>query len=197
MYSLIVTRRRLLAVFVAAAGALLALLLLWRPARLARLTSRLFKPRLDPTTPTGSLSESELDTILAFAALLVEGRELSAEERGYLVEHVSERTAKTPGYLALYRKTAGVLDGLAAGRFRSLPFAERVNLITRHGLTRYDVRIREYLTPVRREILAVRALAVPDLIGGYYSSPAGWATVGYGAFPGRCGELSRYTKAEA
>ncbi len=197
MYSLIVTRRRLLAVFVAAAGAVLALLLLWRPARLARLTARLFKPRLDTTTPTGSLSESEMDTILALAAVLVEGRELSAEERGYLVEHVSERAAKTPGYLALYRKTAGVLDGLAAGRFRSLPLPERVNLITRHGLTRYDVRIREYLMPVRREILAVRALAVPDLIAGYYASPAGWAAVGYGAFPGRCGELARYTRAEA
>jgi hypothetical protein len=197
MYSLPVTRRRLLAIFVAAAGALLSVLLLWRPARLARLTSRLFKPRLDTAAPTGSLSDSEMDTILAFAAVLVEGRELSAEERGYLVEHVSERAAQTPGYLALYRRTAAVLDALAAGPFRSRPLLERTSLVTRHGLTRYDVRIREYLTPVRREILAVRALAVPDLIGGYYSSPAGWATVGYGAFPGRCGELSRYTKAEA
>jgi len=43
----------------------------------------------------------------------------------------------------------------------------------------------------------VREKAVPDLINGYWRSPAGWAAVGYGVFPGRCGDLTRYTRPEA
>ena len=46
------------------------------------------------------------------------------------------------------------------------------------------------------ELQAVLTRAVKDLIGGYYSYPAGWATVGYDTFPGRCGDLMRYTRPE-
>jgi len=44
---------------------------------------------------------------------------------------------------------------------------------------------------------AIRTRAVPDLIGGYYGSPAGWAVVGYTTFPGRCEDLTRYVRAES
>jgi hypothetical protein len=43
----------------------------------------------------------------------------------------------------------------------------------------------------------VRTRVIPDLIEGYWGSPAGWAAVGYEAFPGRCGDLTRYTRSEA
>ena len=175
---------------------MLTLLLLWRPRRLARLVSLRFKPRLDATAP-GVLSKREMETIVAFAAVLVEGRELDAQEASHVVEHVTDKAGKTPGYLALYRKTAGLLDRLAGAPFSSLSLERRIGLMTQHRFTDYDVRIREYLLPYGRETLTVRALAVPDLIGGYYFSPAGWAAVGYRAFPGRCGDLMRYTSAEA
>ena len=175
---------------------MLTLLLLWRPQRLARLVSRRFKPRLDATAP-GVLSTREMETIVAFAAVLVEGRELDAQEASYVVEHVTDKAGKTPGYLALYRKTAGLLDRLAGAPFSSLSLERRIGLMVQHRFTEYDVRIREYLLPWGRETLTVRALAVPDLIRGYYFSPAGWAAVGYRAFPGRCGDLMRYTSAEA
>lgn len=143
------------------------------------------------------LSKGEMETIVAFAAVLVEGRELDPQEAGYVAEHVTDKAGKTPGYLALYRKTAGLLDRLAGAPFSSLSLEKRTDLMTRHGLTDYDVRIREYLLPWSRETLTVRALTVPDLIAGYYFSPAGWAAVGYRVFPSRCGDLMRYTGAEA
>jgi len=196
VYSRTVTRRRILQLLVGAAGAALALLLLWRPQRLAQLVSRRFKPRLDATAP-GVLSTREMQTLVAFAAVLVEGRELDAQEASYMVEHITDKAGKAPGYLALYRKTAGLLDRLAGAPFSSLSLEQRTSLMKQHRFTDYGVRIREYLLPWGREALAVRALAVPDLIGGYYFSPAGWAAVGYRAFPSRCGDLARYTSAEA
>lgn len=155
-----------------------------------------FKPRLDATAP-GALSEREMQTIVAFAAVLVEGRALNAQEATYVVEHVTAKAGKRPGYLSLYRKTAGLLDRLAGAPFSSLSLEQRIGLMMQHRFTDYDVRIRECLLPWGRETLAVRALAVPDLIGGYYFSPAGWAAVGYEVFPSRCGDLTRYTSAEA
>lgn len=196
VYSLRVTRRRILQLLLGAAGSALALLVFWRPQRLAHLVSLRFRPRLDTTAP-GVLSEREMRTIVAFTAVLVEGRELAPQEAGYVVEHVTDRAGQTPGYLALYRKTAGLLDRLASVPFEFLPLEQRADLMERHRLTDSDVRIREYLRPWDREALAVRALAVPDLVGGYYLSPAGWAVVGYETFPSRCGDLARYTRAEA
>lgn len=196
VYSLRVTRRRIFQLLLGTAASALALLVFWRPQPLARLVSLRFRPRLDATAP-GVLSEREMRTIVAFTAVLVEGRELAVPEAGYVVEHVTDRAGKTAGYLALYRKTAGLLDRLAGAPFESLPLKQRASLMVRHRLTDSDVRIREYLLPWGREALAVRVLAVPDLIGGYYLSPAGWAAVGYEAFPGRCGNLTRYTSAEA
>jgi hypothetical protein len=196
VYSLRVTRRRILQLLLGAAGAALALLVFWRPQRLAQLVSLRFRPSLDATAP-GVLSEREMRTIVAFTAVLVEGRELAAQEAGYVVEHVTDRAGNTPGYRALYRRTADLLDRLAGAPFADLQLESRAALLVRHRLTDSDVRIREYLLPWGREALAVRVLAVPDLIGGYYLSPAGWAAVGYEAFPSRCGDLTRYTSAEA
>ena len=49
------------------------------------------------------------------------------------------------------------------------------------------------LGPFPDDASLVRTRVVPNLIAGYYASPAGWAVVGYDVFPGRCGDLARYT----
>jgi hypothetical protein len=49
----------------------------------------------------------------------------------------------------------------------------------------------------RRRAVAIERILVPDLIRGYYESAAGWALVGYSTFPGQCGDLASYTRAEA
>ena len=189
-------RRRALEILLAVLG-VLVLLAWWRPAWLAGAMARRLTPRLDRASPTGSLSPHETENIVAFADVVVTGRALGPEERGYVVEHVAEQTGRAPGYLSLYRATSSLLDSLAGQRFSGLDRPLREDLVARHDLGNPDVRVRELFWPFRRGAQRVRALAVPDLIAGYHASPAGWALVGYTVFPGRPGDLVRYTRAEA
>jgi hypothetical protein len=73
---------------------------------------------------------------------------------------------------------------------------DRATLVIRYHLGSSDVQPGEPLGPLPEQARAVRTQAVPDLIGGYYRSPAGWAVVEYRTFPGRCGDLARYTGPE-
>ena len=167
----------------------------WLGGRARDVSARLAQVPLDPVA--GRLSGPELEGLLAFGEVLAEGRPLSPAERGHLVDHIEYRASRGGGYyLELYRTTVGLLDRLAGARFSSLDVAQRIELMTRHRLTYSDVRPGEHLGAFPEEVRAVRTRAAPDLIGGYYGSPAGWAAVGYGAFPGRCGDLARYTGPE-
>ena len=64
--------------------------------------------------PPSRLSDSELEDLIAFAELLVEGRALSPVERDSLVENIAERIAREQEYLGLYRTTVSLLQ--PAGR---------------------------------------------------------------------------------
>jgi hypothetical protein len=145
---------------------------------------------------TSALEAPALDDLLAFGGVLVSGGPpLLPRERPLLLEHVEHRLQQGGGYYAeLYRLTVDVLARLGGARFATLTDVERVSLITRHRLAIAQVRPDESLT---EDVRAVRTRAAPDLIAGYYASEAGWATVGYGVFPGRCGDLARYTRSEA
>src|SRR5262245_20002537 len=195
-YTRRVTRRTLLRTLLLIASLAMLLVSSWRLG-LKALSARLLEPRLDASALTGALSDVELSTVVAFAEVLVEGRTLSAVEREHVVEHIRNRVLRRPGYLALYRTTARVLDGLASAPFATLELSDRAAVMVRHRLTGSHVAQVEYLWPLQRAQLTVRVLAAPDLIAGYYRSPAGWAAVGYAAYPGRCGDLIRYTKPEA
>jgi len=128
----------------------------------------------------------------------VEGRPLSPDERRHLVDHIERRAQQGGGYyFDLYRTTVGLLQRLGGARFSSLGAAQRIELMARHRLTSSNVRPKEHLARWPDDTRAVRTRAVPDLVGGYYGSPVGWAVVGYDAFPGRCGDLARYTRAES
>ncbi len=146
--------------------------------------------------PTG-LSVVELESLVGFGEVLVEGRRLSPAERDHLVEHVTGSVRDRTDTLPLYRTTAALLDRLAGGSFAQLGFAERVELIGRHRLDVRGAPADADIAHLGVEAKAVRERAVPDLINGYWRSPAGWAAVGYGVFPGRCGDLTRYTRPEA
>ncbi len=88
--------------------------------------------------------------------------------------------------------TARILNGNA---IRDQIYAELQKEIS--DLAASGVRPGEDLGRFPDEMRSLRTRAVPDLIGGYYASPAGWAAVGYDTFPGRCGELTRYTRPES
>ncbi len=134
---------------------------------------------------------------MAFGEVLVEGRVLPPGDRRHLLDHIGYRVSRDPYYLSLYRTTVGLINRLAGSRFSSLGVPQRVEVMTRHRLTSARVVPDEALGLNPDDMREVRTRAVPDLIGGYYNSPAGWAAVGYGAFPGVCSDLVRYTRPES
>jgi hypothetical protein len=152
---------------------------------------------VQPATPGGMLSGAEVENLVAFGEVLVEGRPLELEERGYLAEHLEYRARGSPEYLALYRRTAVILERLAGRRFADLEIRERIALIDRHRLVPSRGWPGESLDLLNAETRADVTRTVKDLISGYYASEAGWAIVGQDAFPGRCGDLTRYTRPEA
>jgi hypothetical protein len=149
-----------------------------------------------PPSPSSRLSAVEMRTLLAYGDLLVEGRALSASERGYLTEHIEDSARRSEDMRERYKRAARLLDRLAGRRFWALGLEGRRALVTRHRLDSRPVS-GEDRAPSDEEILAVRTRVIPDLIEGYWSSPAGWAAIGYTTFPGRCGDLDRYTRPEA
>lgn len=154
-------------------------------------------PLLETPSSTAKLLANETENLVALAEVLVQGRPLSPSEREELVEAVNERTLIAPGYLQLYRLTASFLDQLVNTRFSHLSLPERTEVVLRHRL----VPDSERETSSRPLSLsepedAVRRVAVRELIACYYRSPAGWALVAYKSFPGRCGDLLRYTHPE-
>jgi hypothetical protein len=150
----------------------------------------------DAAPSSGTLSQLELDDLVAFGEVLVEGRALSSAERGFLLQHIEDRMKRTPESLALYRTTVTTLEQLAGRPFARLDLHARTELVARHRLGVSQISADETLGPLSSQTQTVRTQVVEDLIGGYYNSPAGWAVVGYDTFPGRCGDLTRYTRAE-
>ena len=141
------------------------------------------------------LSAPEMDDLVAFAEVVLESAPLPPLERGYMVDHIRYQQPRADGYyLSAYRTTIDLLRKLAGARFASVDIRERTALITRHRLGLPLVSPDEALGPYPDAARTVRTQVVGDLIGGYYGSPAGWAVVGYDAFPGRCSDLTRYIR---
>jgi hypothetical protein len=137
-----------------------------------------------------SLSVADLDDLVAFTGVLAAGAELPAADRAHVLEHLQERQrAGGRSQIEAYRAAVRLLARLAGARFATLSIDRRVDVVRRHDLGRTVERPGD-----AGEAREVRARVVGDLIGGYYASPAGWAVVGYAAFPGRCGSLERYTR---
>jgi hypothetical protein len=144
-----------------------------------------------PAVEPAPTSADEISTLVAFAEVLGDGRALDANERRALAASIEHSLRSDPDRRALHRMTLDVL-GAAAGRpFTALSFEDRVALVRRHRL---DVRLADDDSPYTADVDAVRARAVPDLITAYWTSAGGWASLGYQAFPGRCGDLTRYTR---
>src|SRR5262245_24044567 len=132
------TRRTLIQGLAILLMGLVASIWLISPKRLLRVISRLtvnlLGPRVDASSATGVLEPAELDSVVAFAEVLVEGVPLPPEGLQILVEHVNRRTRTTPGYLSLYRAIATTLDRLANRPFSALDLPERTAVIMEHGL---------------------------------------------------------------
>lgn len=190
------TRRRLLKMILLFAIVSVYTTVLWRSEWGRYHILRIIKPRLKSSSQTGILSNGEKETIIAYAEVLVKEKGLTIEERKYITEHIDYRTQNTPGYLSLYRSTASLLNRLTKSNFPALDLNERVTAVISNHLISHHVKGWEYLNPFQRQELTIRVYVVPDIIKGFYSSPAGWAVVGYEKFPGICSNLFLYTQSE-
>lgn len=150
-----------------------------------------------PPSESPTLSAAELDTLLAFSEVIVVGRALLPAEHDDLAEHIEESARTNPDRFSSYRTTAATLDRLAVARFAQLELRDRAAMVARHRLDVRTVPPAQDLGAIADDLRIVRTETVPDLIDAYWSSPAGWAAVAYATFPGRCGDLGRYTRPEA
>ena len=134
-----------------------------------------------------------VETMAALAEVLVGEQPLSPDTRRDVVDEVRDAVSTSPQREARYAATARLLDRLAGGGFVRLPFADRRALVTQHrlGSTRLVADEGETLPEDLRD---ARLRVAPELIAAYWRSPAGWSAVGYTAFPGRCGDLTQYTR---
>jgi hypothetical protein len=129
-------------------------------------------------------SDTDGDTLLAFAEALLGTGALSMLAREVLLEHLVLRSQADTDLRAQYRACERHLDRRAGVPFSTLSIGARQDLIARLQAAGDDAA---------REI---RTSVVPDLIAAYYRSPLGWAAVGYtSAFPGHCAGLVEYTRA--
>ena len=138
------------------------------------------------------LSASELDALVAFGEVIVDGRPLTEETRAALVEIIAETLRRAPDQVGQYRNAARLLERLAGGRLDAMDLASRAALIARHRLDVLMVPDES----VPEDARFVRTSLARQLIAAYWQSAAGWAAVGYQTFPGRCGDLTRYTRRE-
>jgi hypothetical protein len=154
-----------------------------------------FRPVSAETSEPGlsALSAAELDTLIAFGEVIVDGRPLADDARATLVEAIAARLRNAPDQAGLYRGAARLLEHLAGGRLGDLDLASRTALVARYHL---DVRVSADES-VADEARFIRTGLARELIAAYWQSAAGWAAVGYQTFPGRCGDLTRYTRRES
>ena len=172
-----------------------ATVLAWLTGCVSRRATSAVAPGLGPPAKGEPLSAAETDTLVTFGEILVEGRTLATTERRILADYIADRTTQSAESLSLYRMAARTLDRLAGQPFAKLGLRERRELIEREGLAGQRANPENDLGgPVAHR--TVRTRMVPDLVRGYYRSVAGWAVVGYETFPGRCGDLTRYTRRE-
>ena len=153
-------------------------------------------PEAEAAVAADPLTRAERDDLIAFAELLVEGRPLARADREAYVAEIEIRAALDDESLPLYRATVRVLRRLAGQRFSKLGVPARSALIARHRLDSRHVAPGADLGPFGDDVRLVRTRALASLIGAYYGSSAGWQVVGYDTFPGRCGDLARYTRTE-
>jgi hypothetical protein len=190
-------RRRFLKVALVVVGSALAAVGLRRAGLIGFLRgsfTRMFRPALDATAPTGPVPAPALTTLLAFAEVVVAGDAIPGDGRDALQTWVQESAAEQPGQRALCEAAAAMLDGLGGGAFAALSVAERTTLVEKHRLAEHPVGRLELLSPRNRVAFAVRDLLVPELIRVYYDSPSGWAEVGYRRPYGECGQGREYTR---
>ncbi len=194
---------RLALVLGAAGAAAVAGLRLRRVEPLAGVR-RWLAPRLDGAAPTGVLAADEMRTIVALGRVLIPDDETPGARATWVERYVNERTARHPGYLPEYKAAVALLDAAAAQvapsrpRFHQLTLEQggevMEDLFGRRGSASRWWRRVERILPAGQRKQRCWSFVIEDLLSGFYSTPAGWAVVGYDNYPGVPGDPRAYTR---
>jgi len=210
-----VKRRAFVATLLTGAGAIAAGLVLARDDLKARyLSSRWLQRRrawlegVDPGTGTGPLSADMEGRLWSLAVVLLPSR-IKPEGRSAVEEHLRWRALESPGYRAAFEQGLALLDQETRKRFpQQVRFQDLSREQANQVLTSLLAGIDPYprFRQVPREVLLsfvdqgrlarfhFRRHLVSEILHAYYQSGAGWALVGYEAYPGRCGGPGFYSR---
>ena len=165
---------------------------------------RLFSPlhlRLDTSYPLGSLSEQEMQTIIALAETLFPSDIKTPDF--FVKQYVNTQTKNKKGYLKAYRESIALLNIEAKNLFGEnkifygLALLDRNkvldNLLGFYKKNNYKERTRERLEKifVSERVRVLRSFVIKPLLKAFYESPYGWAVVGYDSFPGHPGQNAK------
>ena len=171
-------------------------------------TKRAWLEGVDPATGTGPLSPDLERRLWSLAVVLLPSR-IEPEGRSAVEEHLRWRALESPGYRAAFAEGLALLDQETTNRFRKqVRFGdlsrEEANQVLGSLLAGIDPHPRYRQVP--REVLLsyfdhgrlarfhFRRHVVSEILHAYYQSGAGWALVGYEAYPGRCGGPGFYSR---
>jgi hypothetical protein len=210
-----VKRRAFVASLLTGAGAIAAGLVLARDDLKARyLSSRWLQRRrawlegVDPATGTGPLSADMERRLWSLAVVLLPSR-IKLDGQSAVEEHLRWRALKSPGYRAAFEQGLALLDQETRKRFpQQVRFEDLSREQANQVLTSLLAGIDPYprFRQVPREVLLsfvdqgrlarfhFRRHLVSEILHAYYQAGAGWALVGYEAYPGRCGGPGFYSR---
>ena len=163
------------------------------------------RPQFDPSTGTGSLESSEVDTLVALAHVLVPS--IYRVNDGLIRAVIDEATNEVPGLHDAYRRGARVLDDLADRRFAAtfvaISIADRDEILD-SVFWRYPAEYRGGMEDLRPKVLRraerirnsselrrLRQLVMRDLLRRLYSAGVP-LVIGYSNLPGVPGNPRDY-----
>ena len=171
-------------------------------------TKRAWLEGVDPAAGTGPLSPDLEQRLWPLAVVLLPSR-IDPEGRAAVEEHLRWRALESPGYRAAFTQGLALLDEETKNRF---PKEVRFGDLSREEANQVLTSLLDGIDPypryrqVPREVLLsffdqgrlarfhFRRHVVSEILHAYYQSAAGWALVGYEAFPGRCGGPGFYSR---
>jgi hypothetical protein len=190
------------------------LVLGWDDLKARYLSSRWLQARrawlegVDAATGTGPLSPDMERQLWSLAVVLLPSR-IDPEGRAAVEEQLRWRALESPGYRAAFAQGLVLLDQETRNRF---PEQTRFGDLSREEGNQVLASLLAGIDPypryrqVPREVLLsyfdqgrlarfhFRRHIVSEILHAYYQSGAGWALVGYEAYPGRCGGPGFYSR---
>lgn len=176
-----------------------------RYRRITQIFKDYLSPRLNTDSPRGRLKEDDVKNIIALAEVLILKDETLDADEIWVRNFVNNKTENEPGYLFEYQNGVRLLDRITRNlkgehmKFHELPMDIRNILLHQNfgmdgSLDKIFFRL-QFFTHLGKLKIYFWYFVIKELLYDFYSSPYGWAVVGYTSYPGVPGNPREYTEA--